>query len=54
MKCKNKSIRDLYRGKNEFKKGYQPKSNFVKDENGDLFADSHNILKRWKNYFLSY
>jgi hypothetical protein len=23
----------------------------VKDENGDLFADSHNILNRWKNYF---
>jgi hypothetical protein len=22
----------------------------VKDEN-DLFADSHNILNRWKNYF---
>jgi hypothetical protein len=23
----------------------------VRDENGDLLADSHNILKRWKNYF---
>jgi hypothetical protein len=23
----------------------------VKDENGDMLADSHNILKRWKNYF---
>jgi hypothetical protein len=23
----------------------------VEDENGDLLADSHNILKRWKNYF---
>jgi hypothetical protein len=23
----------------------------VKDENGDLFVDSHNILNRWKNYF---
>jgi hypothetical protein len=23
----------------------------VKDENGDLFADSNNILNRWKNYF---
>jgi hypothetical protein len=22
----------------------------VKDENGDLLADSHNILNRWKNY----
>jgi hypothetical protein len=23
----------------------------VKDDNGDLTADSHNILNRWKNYF---
>jgi hypothetical protein len=22
----------------------------VKDENGDLLADSHNILNRWKDY----
>jgi hypothetical protein len=22
----------------------------VKDENGDLFADSHNISNGWKNY----
>jgi hypothetical protein len=47
---KNKNIRGLYRGINEFKKGYQPRSNLIKDENGDLLADSH-ILNRWKNYF---
>jgi hypothetical protein len=23
----------------------------VKDESGDLLADSHSILNRWKNYF---
>jgi hypothetical protein len=23
----------------------------VKDENGSLPADSHNILNRWKNYY---
>jgi hypothetical protein len=23
----------------------------VKDENGDLLADSHNILNRWNSYF---
>jgi hypothetical protein len=23
----------------------------VKDENGQLFADSHSVLNRWKNYF---
>jgi hypothetical protein len=48
---KNKNIRGLYRGINEFKKGYQPRTNLVKDKNGDLLADSHNILNKWKNYF---
>jgi hypothetical protein len=33
MNSINKNIRDLYRGINEFKRGYQPRSNFVKDEN---------------------
>jgi hypothetical protein len=42
---KNKNIRDLYRGINEFKRGYQPRNNLVKDENGELLADSHNILE---------
>jgi hypothetical protein len=37
---KDKNIRDLHRGINEFKKGYQPGINLVKDENGDLLADS--------------
>jgi hypothetical protein len=48
---KNKDVRELYRGINEFKKGCQPRSNLLKDKNGDLLADSRNILKRWKNYF---
>jgi hypothetical protein len=40
---KNKNIRALYRGINDFKKGYQPRTNVVKDEKGDLVADSHSI-----------
>jgi hypothetical protein len=48
---KNKNIRDLYRGINESKRSYQPRSNFIKDENGDLLADSNTILYRWKSYF---
>jgi hypothetical protein len=48
-----KNIRDLYRGINEFKRGYQPRSNYVKDENGDLFADTNTILNRWKNLLIS-
>ncbi|PNF36913.1 hypothetical protein B7P43_G08389 [Cryptotermes secundus] len=51
MNSKNKNIRDLYGGINDFKRDYQPSSNLVKDENGDLLADSHNILNRWRNYF---
>jgi hypothetical protein len=51
MNSKNKNNRDLYRGINEFKRGYQPRSNFVKDENGDLLADSNSIVNRWKSYF---
>ncbi|PNF20265.1 hypothetical protein B7P43_G15396 [Cryptotermes secundus] len=51
MNSKKKNIRDLYRGLNDLKRGYQLSSNLVKDENCDLLADSHNILNRWKNYF---
>jgi len=34
-----------------FMKGYQPRTNIVKDDKGDLVADSHRILVRWRNYF---
>jgi hypothetical protein len=43
---KNKSIRDLYRGLNEFKKCYQPRI-----ENGNLLTDPQNVMKVWKNFF---
>jgi len=48
---KIKNIKDLYRGMNDFKKGYQPITNIVKDEKGDLVTDSHNTLARWRNHF---
>jgi hypothetical protein len=48
---KNRSIRDLYRGINEFKRSYQSRNNLMKDENGDLLAAPDSILNRWKNYF---
>jgi hypothetical protein len=41
----------LYRGFSDFKKGYQPRTNIVKDEKGDLVAESHSIMTRWRNYF---
>ena len=37
---KIKYIRDLYRGISDFKKGYQPRTNIVKDETGDLVTGS--------------
>jgi hypothetical protein len=51
MKSKNKNIRGLYSRINKFKRGYQPRNNLVKDEDGDLLADSNTILNRWKSYF---
>ena len=48
---KIKKIRDLYRGINDCKKGYQSRTNTVKDEKGYLVADSHSSLDRWMNHF---
>jgi hypothetical protein len=45
------NIRDFYRGINYVNKGYQPRTRIVNDEKGDLVADSHSIMVRWKNYF---
>jgi len=47
---KIKNIRDFCRGISDFKKGYQPRTNIVKDEKGDFVADSHSILARWRNH----
>jgi len=48
---KIQNIRDLYMGISDFKNGYQPRCNTVKDKKGDLVADSHSIVARWRNYF---
>jgi hypothetical protein len=37
---KNKNIRGLYMGINDFKMGYQPRTNLVKDKRGDLLPRS--------------
>jgi hypothetical protein len=47
---KNKNIRDLYRGITAFKRGYQPRRNLMECRNGDLTADIHISLSRWKNH----
>jgi len=48
---KIKSIRDSYKSINDFKKGYQPRNNIVKDEKGDMITGSHSIVARWRNHF---
>jgi hypothetical protein len=35
----------------ELKGACQPRNNLIKNEDGELLADSHNIVNRWKNYF---
>jgi hypothetical protein len=47
---KNKNMRDMYRGINEFKRFYQPRNNLVKDRSGDLLRVSDKILSRRKSY----
>jgi len=34
-----------------YDKAYQPRTNIVKDEKGDLVAESHSVLVRWRNHF---
>jgi len=40
------NVRDLYRGINDSKKGYQPRTITVKDDKGELVADPHSIMAR--------
>ena len=48
---KIKNIRNLYRGINDSEKGYQPRTNIVKDEKGDLLTESNSIFAMWRNHF---
>jgi hypothetical protein len=44
-------LKMIYRVINEFKKGYQPRINIIKDENRNLLGDPQNVLNRWKHFF---
>jgi hypothetical protein len=46
-----RNVSDLHRELSGFKKDYQNRRSLERSESNDLLADSHNILKRWKNYF---
>ena len=49
-----KNIRDLCRGNSYFKKAYQPRTNIVKKEKGDVVTDPHSILANGGTISLSY
>jgi hypothetical protein len=51
LTIENKKITTIYKGITVFEKGYLLNSILVKDENGDVLADSHNFLYRWKSNF---
>jgi hypothetical protein len=41
----------MYKGINEFKKGYQPGNDIAKDVTVDLLADLHSTSNSLKNHF---
>jgi hypothetical protein len=51
LTVRKKNIKDMYRGISDFKNGYQPRINRVKDEKSNFVAYSHNILAKWRNHF---
>jgi hypothetical protein len=47
-KRKNRNIRELYRGINEFMGCYQLIVTVIKDDKGHLLAETHSTLNGWK------
>jgi hypothetical protein len=48
---KTKILEIFYSVINEFKKGYLPITDIIRDENGNLLADPQSVLNRWKKIF---
>ena len=40
----------MYKGINEFKKGYQPRAYVIKKQDGTIVADTTSILSRWEQF----
>lgn len=47
----NKNIKDLLRAINEFMKGYQPRTNLVKDEDDEVVCRFPKYFKQVEGYF---
>ncbi len=43
--------REMYRGINNIRKGFQGKSQIMKDENGNLITGERELVAQWGNYF---
>ena len=41
----------MYKGINEFKKGYQPRAYVINKHDGTIVADTTSILSRWEQFF---
>jgi len=50
LTVRSKILGTLYRGINDFKKGYQPRTNIVKDDKV-IWLQTVIVMARWKNYF---
>ena len=48
---RNRRTREQYKGVSEVRKGYQPRSNMVRDKNGNMLVNEEQIKDRWKEYF---
>ncbi|XP_033231545.1 craniofacial development protein 2-like, partial [Belonocnema kinseyi] len=48
---KQNNTREMYRGINSIRKGFQSRTDVIRDENGNLVADATEGLNLWKNYF---
>ena len=40
----------MYKGINDFKTGYQPRTNIAQDEKGDMVTDYHSIMVRYRDH----
>ena len=43
----------MYKGINEFKKGYQPRTYLIKKHDVTIVADTSSILSRWEQFFIN-
>ena len=48
---KNKNIREICKGNNGFKKGYQPRAYVIKNDDGTIAAVTTSIPIRWKQFY---